>query len=62
MLIGGNQEVVVLGIFKDRIDSQENDTVVGKQRDGDRWNCKVKSNEFGITNGFYAHKEIQKFM
>lgn len=36
MLIGGNQEVVVLGIFKDRIDSQENDTVVGKQRDGDQ--------------------------
>lgn len=36
MLIGGNQEVVVLGIFKDRIDSQENDTVIWKQRDGDQ--------------------------
>lgn len=61
MLIGGNQEVVVLGIFKDRIDSQENDTVIWKQRDGDQWNCKVKKWIWN-TNGFYAHKEIQKFM
>lgn len=68
MLIGGNQEVVVLGKFNGRTGSQENDTVVGKHgelvinENGRRLTDFCNSNEYRITNGFYAHTEINKFM